>query len=385
MTLVSLPLELFHRIFDYSDTRTILLVRQVCRTFYAAVNTYNRIHLTIDDKSKVYLKFLARCISLDSIVSITFQNIHDQRYYWYSAPRFKDALIHLFQSCFDGHQFTRLRSLAVKQTYDTNMDFLLQHLNIHSLESFSIDLGETKVENTIVCINALLAQNYLRRLTFNRAELILNQILYPVHCKLNQLTINICTYQQYMIVLDNLPNLKIFTIGLLTVNQYETCCSLVHASSMSSLKSLIINDCPLPIEYIDLLLTRTSELIRLKLISCKRARLDSIFDGHHWEEFIRHRLPQLNRFEYDFSFADKTNDCIGMLNSLIASFQTPFWLNEKRWFTTCGYTFESEMFELHTTSLNTGKRNDLIKFEKLAENNIYRLVGEPRHGYGKKV
>ncbi|CAF4353678.1 unnamed protein product, partial [Rotaria sp. Silwood2] len=81
-------------------------------------------------------------------------------------------------------------------------------------------------------------------------------------------------------------------------------------------------------EHIETLLSRTPALVRLKLISRKRA-FDSIFDGYNWEQFIINKLLQLNQFEYFFSFIHKTNDYMAVLNRVIASFQTPLWLQEK--------------------------------------------------------
>ncbi|CAF2920065.1 unnamed protein product [Rotaria sp. Silwood2] len=137
-------------------------------------------------------------------------------------------------------------------------------------------------------------------------------------------------------------------------------------------------------EHIETLLSRTPALVRLKLISRKRA-FDSIFDGYNWEQFIINKLLQLNQFEYFFSFIHKTNDYMAVLNRVIASFQTPFWLQEKHWYTICSYAFESQTFELHSTTIHVTDSDNLIKFEKSAETNTCRLVGQPPKTDRKKT
>ncbi|CAF1358491.1 unnamed protein product [Rotaria sp. Silwood1] len=152
----------------------------------------------------------------------------------------------------------------------------------------------------------------------------------------------------------------------------------------SLLTSLTINNCTLPMEHIELLLYQTPALNYLKLISCERT-FDTIFDGYNWEQFILNKLSQLKQFEYFFSFTSTINNYMKVLNHVLTSFQTPFWLKEKRWFTICGYVFGFEIFQLHTTKINMTDSDNLIKFEKLAENNTYRFIGQPPKYDSKKT
>ncbi|CAF4676889.1 unnamed protein product [Rotaria socialis] len=89
------------------------------------------------------------------------------------------------------------------------------------------------------------------------------------------------------------------------------------------------------------------------------------------------RLPELNQFEYFFSGAGETNAYMGTFNHIVASFQTPFWLQEKRWFPTRGYAFKSRTLELHTTTMHMPDTDNFFKVENLAESNTYCFVGEP--------
>jgi hypothetical protein len=55
-----------------------------------------------------------------------------------------------------------------------------------------------------------------------------------------------------------------------------------------------------------------------------------------WEQFIQIYLPHLNKFYfYEKKYFRQTD-----VESLIAPFQTPFWIENKRWFITCEYDKE---------------------------------------------
>ncbi|CAF3932233.1 unnamed protein product [Rotaria sordida] len=170
-----------------------------------------------------------------------------------------------------------------------------------------------------------------------------------------------------------IQDLPLHIISELINSSFTRFTALLADKHPSLLKSLTISNCNLPMEHIESLLSQTPALIYLKLVSHQRT-FDTVFDGYNWEQFILNKLSQLNQFEYFFSFTDKTNEYMKVLNHLLASFQTPFWLQKKRWFTTCSYVFESQMFELHTTTIKVTDSYNLIRIQKLAESDTYRLV-----------
>ncbi|CAF4444229.1 unnamed protein product, partial [Rotaria sp. Silwood2] len=63
----------------------------------------------------------------------------------------------------------------------------------------------------------------------------------------------------------------------------------------------------------------------------------SLFDGSQWENFIEMKLPLLNKFEFWFTRPVHDHAEPNTVESLIAPFQTPFWLEIKRWFVKCDY------------------------------------------------
>ncbi|CAF1271556.1 unnamed protein product [Rotaria sp. Silwood1] len=142
----------------------------------------------------------------------------------------------------------------------------------------------------------------------------------------------------------------------------------------SSLTSLTINKCFLDVELLESLLLRTPALVHLKLISRNRA-FDSIFDGYNWEQFICAKLPKLDEFQFFFSFIEETMDYFGILNSIITSFQTLFWLYDQQWFTTSAYDFQSSTFELQTTTIRTVGPTNSIKFAVSALDGTYHFIG----------
>ncbi|CAF3188411.1 unnamed protein product [Rotaria socialis] len=76
-------------------------------------------------------------------------------------------------------------------------------------------------------------------------------------------------------------------------------------------------------------------LTHLQLMSEDRLLDTRLFDGSCWENFIRAKLPLLNKFEFYFSRIAITDpDCI-TVESVIASFRTSFWLEIKHWIVKC--------------------------------------------------
>jgi hypothetical protein len=63
MSLVTLPVEVIHRILDHIDIHSILIsFRYVCKQFYMITNTYNRYELDISSTSLTDLKRIAHFI-----------------------------------------------------------------------------------------------------------------------------------------------------------------------------------------------------------------------------------------------------------------------------------------------------------------------------------
>ncbi len=112
--------------------------------------------------------------------------------------------------------------------------------------------------------------------------------------------------------------------------------------------SLTIGNCHMSMQDLECLLKLTPSLVHFKLVSNTR-RLDQIFVGSSWEQFIQNHLHSLNKFQFfltcdDIEFNDETN-----FNSLISPFQSQFWLSDKRWLVTCDYIPLNSTLRLYTS------------------------------------
>ena len=115
-TLLTLPPEVLHRIFDDLDTQTILLsVTLVCRQLHLIVNTYNRFKLkTVSREQFVNIS----ChFPTENVISLT---VCDD----WAGLELEDGCC-LVESL---RRFTRLRSLTLHDIFDDELDILLSYL-----------------------------------------------------------------------------------------------------------------------------------------------------------------------------------------------------------------------------------------------------------------
>lgn len=71
-----------------------------------------------------------------------------------------------------------------------------------------------------------------------------------------------------------------------------------------------------------------------KLSVCDDTNHNPIPHGEIWKKLIRSSLPLLKNFQFYFTF-DYYPEISDNINEIIASFSTPFYLLEKRWFIRC--------------------------------------------------
>jgi hypothetical protein len=96
------------------------------------------------------------------------------------------------------------------------------------------------------------------------------------------------------------------------------------------LTSLTIEKLDTTMDELELFLLLTSSLVSLKLIGGPL-----LLDGKRWEQFIEKNLPQLEKFEFYFYEWKSTKQTQTDLELIIASFQTPFWIEQKKWLVIC--------------------------------------------------
>lgn len=363
MSLLILPPEVIHRIFDYSDIQTIICsIRRVCKTLYNIVNIYNRFELTFNSKLVNIMKSLAPLVRPENVIALTISNTSDKN------------VISSFYSLFHGHEFTRLCSLTLYENRDTALEQVLEKLSTPSLTSLVIESNEREHSKTWSLVSSALVRWNLRKLCMTNMNYMMKHVSWPAHYSLQQLVFCSCTYSEYLLILHQLPYLRTLTMANCTVN--DTDGKLLTSSTPTfhaSLKSLTITDCSLSAQYFELLLKPINALRNLKLVSRKR-NFDSMFDGCCWEEIIRIKLPYLDKFEFFFSHSNIQGDNFISLESLIAPFRTAFWLNDKQWFVSCAAVFSSSAIWLHTTPINIHDIGRSVRCEISWMDNVRRVT-----------
>ncbi len=316
----TLPVELFHRIFDNLDAQTILFsIRSVCRLFQSVVNTYDRYVLDFKLISKSDFYPLCHLIPPSKVISLTLSN----------DDRTSDQ-INLFISLVRLRQFTRLRSLTLLQIDESQLNFMLKQIKFNFLTSFSFSIrkyDDRHKNTTINLLSSTIAHSTLRKLQFDMSSDRMLKILWAISCTIQYLTINnhINADDLYKILqcCPHLHTLIMNEIPTAVINNLTSIC-------FRHLTSLTIEKLDVTIDKVESFLLLTPSLVYLKLVGGKQ-----MMDGKRWKEFIEINLSQLAKFEFYFTEWRSTIQTLADVELIIASFQTPFWIEHKKWFITC--------------------------------------------------
>ena len=154
-SLLTLPIELINRIFDYLDTRTILLsVGFACTRLQAITNTYERLIVDLRSISKCEFHHICRILRPKNVISLILSDDDE-------TP----GQLDLFFSMYDVQQFVRLRSLSVFLNSDTFLDRILNHAIHCSLDSLSIERSRSSSHQstTLSLLSLAMTQPALRK------------------------------------------------------------------------------------------------------------------------------------------------------------------------------------------------------------------------------
>jgi hypothetical protein len=246
-----------------------------------------------------------------------------------------------------------------------------------SLTSFSFKLGQDdgrRKNTTAILLSSIVAQANLHYLDLDINSYRVEKMTWPVQCKIRYLKIGACVeFDWIFTILRCSPYLKTFIINFSDyVN--ETIVPQNYLSiSFQQLTSLTLKNLCLNIDNLELLLSLMPSLIHLKLVG-----FGYFMDGNRWEQFIQTNLPFLNQFEL---FVQRWKDMATPVEvkAIIASFQTSFWLEHKKWFFTCEYTeIWPQYIKLYSipvcvTSLTyepKSKKTSLSTFNPIINNNM---------------
>lgn len=370
ISLLNLPIEILHNIFDYLDIKTISQsLRCVCNQLYKVIATYNRFKLDFTSSTNFNFELIFERIPPEDVISLTFSVGTEKQF---------DS-IHLFLSLNGIQRLTRLRSLTLLDVNSVHLDQLLQHINIQSLVSVSIRLQEENHAVLLPLLSTVISQPHFRKLCLTGYRGITNTLTWPINCTLRCLTIQECTFEEYNIILQKCSLLKVLELQNCTMYNYnETSFSSSIHTFYPQVTSLTMTNCHIAFKNLYFLLSLTPSLIHLKLLVKYSWDFENFCNGSFWEEFIKQKLPGLCNFNFFFCKSLQYNSTIHNLHSIINRYQTPFWLQYKQWYVTCDCVISSSSSQVmvYTIPEHIGDMRYLIRCQATVTENIC-FITEP--------
>ena len=320
--LSALPAEILHRIFHNLDALTILSsLRITCRRLKAIADSYDRYQLDFRHVSRSDFRLLCRLVDPQRVTSLILalrEETTDQ--------------LELFTSYFHTRQFKCLRSLTLADINEKQLNILFDRFDCSGLTSFSFSLGlkdDRHEKTTVALLSSIIAQPNLNHLEIDIMGERFDKITWPTQSSIKSVKLIDCfDLNTILTVLRCSPHLQIlYASSVHMINETSTRQNLC-STSFPQVISLALQDVSLPISILELFLSLMPSLHHLKLVNANEC-----MDGNRWEQFIQTQLPLLNRFDLftqDYHDEDTPMDA----KSILASFQTPFWLEHKKWFFT---------------------------------------------------
>ena len=331
-SLQTLPVEIVHRIFDLLDIQTIVLsVRNTCRQLRAYVRSYNRYKINLNSIHFSKLQLIRRAITPDQIQSLTISQS-----------------LGGYETLFRTKELTQVRTLTLIEMRESALRDIMKLINISALISLSIDVKEANrhSNSTATYLTSILLRSKLRKLVLNMESDRLEDIKLFGQYNIEYLELSRCIpLKQINRMLRSMPRLKTLMIGSCSMNDIPQN-KLVPFESVTALTLKQMN---MEVKHFEVLLQLMPSLTHLNLIGS-----GDLFDGHRWERLIQTHLLLLNNFEFVFnSNRNDQFDCAD-IERIVRSFQTPFWLQLKKWFVTGEYAMNSpQSFQLYSIPKST--------------------------------
>lgn len=127
-------------------------------------------------------------------------------------------------------------------------------------------------------------------------------------------------------LLECTPNLQRFSATLYSYSQHDQCTSI--ANKMTEIRFCFGGS----LKALEALLTTFPRLTRLKLITSQ-----VFLDGYMWKKLIMHSLPniQILQLKMELNFQQRFDDIEEIVDELLESFRTSFWIEEHHWYIRC--------------------------------------------------
>jgi len=364
-TMDRLPAEILHNIFDSLDAETIFFsVRPVCRLFRSISQTYNRYNFDCRLISRPNFGVLLHFIPTEYIRTLALYNTK-------TIPNQFEAFFSLIRL----QKLSRLQSLTLIGIAEAQFNYLLKRLNISLLRSFIVHIqhcDDRRRKKTNFNLLKIISQPTIRYIDINLLRRHrLKDIEWALECSVENLTINDgFIFETLSKIISCSPRLR-----KLTVKSFNASLIPVHPCKIlfKQLESLIIDELDVRISEFQKFLLLTPSLRRLKF------KNDLLFNSQEWEQFIQVNLPCLTQFEFycsTYNFSTSQED----LRVLVESFQTPFWLEHKKWFITGNFDslvtlFTIPNFEENSTTNTSSKDLCVYVRSNTTNDDIQKVVG----------
>ena len=319
--LSKLPVETLHHIFDELDAQTIVLgLARTCQRLRAVVKSYDRYRLDFQWLSKSDFKLMCHLVDPRDVISLTLS-------------QYRCGLDHveLFLSLVKTRQLSRLRTLILGPLVEQHLTLVVKSIPFQSVTSLSVAILPTDdrpLSPTTKFLSSAIAQVKPRRLKVSFGLERLQKIVWSNQTQLEYLTIGVSIHWDLLCeVLAQLPRLR--TLVLDDVNWLS---SKSHATVFPQITSFTFTNATLLLERLELMLSLMPSLNHFKLVGD-----GDYVDGERWEHFIQTQLPLLMKFNIFINHFYIARRTPAYVESIMASYRTPFWLEQKKWFVTCEY------------------------------------------------
>lgn len=322
-SLSTLPVELLYRLLDYLDIQTILFsFRYVSKQFYSIASSSNHYNLNFRFISKNHFDSICCRICPSRIVFITL-----------SDDETTPGQIGLFFSLFHIADFSRLRSLTLRQIDSKTLHEIVNDLLYCSLTSFSFHSRGKRTKSTFSLLSTLITQSNLQTLAMNTHVHHIEGIFHrSTQSHLIHLTVGTLTFNEYQTVLQHCPYLQVLVIDDCWIKDTDR---IGFIRSYPQVISLTLRDTNRSMIQLEFLLPITPSLVQLTLINSPSTP-NSLLDGFRWEILIKTKLSSLKTFQFVFhQLLLRTYESDADLESLVIPFRSSFWLEDKRWLINC--------------------------------------------------
>ncbi|CAF1461044.1 unnamed protein product [Adineta ricciae] len=342
------------------------------------VNLYNRYAVNFTALSQQHFRLLCRLMNPQQVISLTLTNEYDGLN---EIDLFLSNVRHL-------QSFNRLQNLVLENINENQLNSLLKYVNLTFITSFSMSIrhpGRRIAQDTEKLLKSIVTQPGLRQLdlsllnlnvlrTDNATVSMVRYLVVRHWNKINDL------YQ----IFQSCPHLHTVVLqedlGRLDFNGVR---ESKPRSAFHQIRSLTLAEFMEDIEILELVLAMVPSLNHLTIIG-PYSNLN--LDGHRWQHLLEINLPQLKKFQFFLRPIYVNKRTLDELETFNATFQTPFWIEQKQWFVIAEYRTKS-LSNIHIYTVPLCTREFICDLEstqlpslattmRIEHNNVKRITVE---------